>query len=1177
MKNFNLYILKHNFHNPETPILIPIGSSHQSTTSYPQGTYNEKLTNKPNSQAQLTFNISTTYNGQRNRNADFMINGQRLRIVFNNDKNTCLDFFITKVAPAVTQNNSILTITAVDWFSYELSHTAIGLTYDSLDYGGARSIQDLTTDILQLSSVANWNISRELIDSRLPRFYDAEDKTQPMRITFSVSGSNCYNALIEIAKKFDATIIPTYNWNGKGGEVNFINNNDFTSNIYHLSPTVNINNFGVNQQSNNLATIMYVTGGEDTYGNPVTLTPQMNGAFKYWLLSRICYDESKKPSCLEHNYPILYTKSFNSTNQLYNYKKYTNSLYSSTSGTLTREMNSLSNKYAGLYATYDRSETIVFTIPQSSGETEGLKVYINNEEYNGFKSKVQSYTTNSTEGIVKLIEVSIPASDFTDSTITLWAGYGTKDSNNATINLITSSWIATTDKVDIKQIWEAQNTMMDIYDLFLADWNSTVAINTDKGLAGFKSVDITNTVYGAVYNYCKYIDNNVPAAGNFLYNFDYLLENRLMTPVEYYGLNYVLSHDVRNYNLLINIYSELYYELKYQTALSLATIKTYLTTFLAEIETHMQNINEADENDQPVNPTMPVTSNVLNIIQSREDKSKLIPTAIENDNADEEVNLDYYTNSCHNKLLEILSNILREGLTSQYVKNCVSLYGKDFFNDIELLFKDDSSYKVFQDKTAEYFDYLYEYDVLLNRTIPTGQCGSHNFNYQNEIYDEGRALEANRVLALASDISKQASYWYDSNYNIYQTKPENIKVFYHPNYKEAFLNIIEEFVLNSQSPYYAHISSTTTNFNLVDFYENLLEENKELWDNIRNYYGNFLWEATYNDSTELTTSGLYNAALLSFSKVNKPIYNYTITSIDASQLINTGTENVKVGDRISINHPAVFPKPNYKKTNIRIINTDTTNNLIKYRVPQKGAVVKNINFTRYNLAESEDLDVEIYDQILGSKYGELQGAVISSDSDTHEFTVEWENEWTVYGIDLLNTLNYGTNLFFGDYNQVASIADYSTSKSYKGGDWFYDSTSSLPNNRGYKVYQVGKAIKQGTTLSDAKKSAYRVDVYYNATIANLSDGDLYVSSGKLYQKYTQAATDVNGDPISIATGKEIYSYPIYADFVYEPDELLLTITGVTQTLRENKTQLQVQDNSLINSLVDKLLYSVRFS
>jgi hypothetical protein len=114
MKNFNLYILKHNFHNPETPILIPIGSSHQSTTSYPQGTYNEKLTNKPNSQAQLTFNISTTYNGQRNRNADFMINGQRLRIVFNNDKNTCLDFFITKVAPAVTQNNSILTITAVD-------------------------------------------------------------------------------------------------------------------------------------------------------------------------------------------------------------------------------------------------------------------------------------------------------------------------------------------------------------------------------------------------------------------------------------------------------------------------------------------------------------------------------------------------------------------------------------------------------------------------------------------------------------------------------------------------------------------------------------------------------------------------------------------------------------------------------------------------------------------------------------------------------------------------------------------------------------------------------------------------------------------------------------------------------------------------------------------------------
>ena len=155
MKNFNLYVLRQNLNNRHNPSLIPIGASHQSTTSYPQGTYNEKLTNKPNSQAQLTFNISTMCNGRHNRNADLMVNGQRLRLVFDNNKKTCQDFFITKVAPAVTQDNSILTITAVDWFSYFLSHTAIGLNYDTLDYGGVKTIQELAGDILRVSKVTN--------------------------------------------------------------------------------------------------------------------------------------------------------------------------------------------------------------------------------------------------------------------------------------------------------------------------------------------------------------------------------------------------------------------------------------------------------------------------------------------------------------------------------------------------------------------------------------------------------------------------------------------------------------------------------------------------------------------------------------------------------------------------------------------------------------------------------------------------------------------------------------------------------------------------------------------------------------------------------------------------------------------------------------------------------------
>jgi hypothetical protein len=104
-----------------------------------------------------------------------------------------------------------------------------------------------------------------------------------------------------------------------------------------------------------------------------------------------------------------------------------------------------------------------------------------------------------------------------------------------------------------------------------------------------------------------------------------------------------------------------------------------------------------------------------------------------------------------------------------------------------------------------------------------------------------------------------------------------------------------------------------------------------------------------------------------------------------------------------------------------------------------------------------------------------------------------------------------------------------------------------------------------------------VDVYYNASSNLLYDGELYVSGGKFYQKYSEAGLDAMGNTTTLHKGQEVVSYPVYADFVYEPDELLLTITGVTYGLRESTTQLQVQDNSLINSLVDKLLYSVRFN
>ena len=157
-------------------------------------------------------------------------------------------------------------------------------------------------------------------------------------------------------------------------------------------------------------------------------------------------------------------------------------------------------------------------------------------------------------------------------------------------------------------------------------------------------------------------------------------------------------------------------------------------------------------------------------------------------------------------------------------------------------------------------------------------------------------------------------------------------------------------------------------------------------------------------------------------------------------------------------------------------------------------------------------------------------------------------------------LNYGSTLFFGNYEGIENIRPFSADKQYNAGEWFYN-----PSNK--NIYQVCNVIPKNSSIETAIKSSYRVDIYIDSenipsnSLVLKTDGD----NTYLYQHKE------NGEDVKVT------SYPIYADFVYETEELLLTITGTTQTLRESNIQLDVQDNSLINSLIDKLLYSVRLN
>jgi hypothetical protein len=92
-----------------------------------------------------------------------------------------------------------------------------------------------------------------------------------MKVSYEVTNTTPYNALIEIAKLFNASIRLDYTKN----IIYFTNNDTAQYNGLHLRPETNLSAFSYSEKGDNLYNIMYVTGGEDADGGYVSIVPSM--------------------------------------------------------------------------------------------------------------------------------------------------------------------------------------------------------------------------------------------------------------------------------------------------------------------------------------------------------------------------------------------------------------------------------------------------------------------------------------------------------------------------------------------------------------------------------------------------------------------------------------------------------------------------------------------------------------------------------------------------------------------------------------------------------------------------------------------------------------------------------------------------------------------------------------
>lgn len=240
------------------------------------GVYNEKLTEKENNQYSLTFNIEMYVDNSRNPLIDFMVNDRKIRLKQKNSNN--IEFYITGKTPAFNNKGVSYAITCQDAFSYQLSRQSIKMTMDTNDeeiWGeyntGPKAIDVLTSKVLEMAYLTEWHVNPD-INNHIYQFpNNLYFGVEPMKVSLEISESTPYNIILEIAKLFNAAIIIDYDKK----EINFLNKEKMQYKGLKLKPEVNLSNFSYSEKGDNLYNIMYVSGGEDAYGNYLSVAPAM--------------------------------------------------------------------------------------------------------------------------------------------------------------------------------------------------------------------------------------------------------------------------------------------------------------------------------------------------------------------------------------------------------------------------------------------------------------------------------------------------------------------------------------------------------------------------------------------------------------------------------------------------------------------------------------------------------------------------------------------------------------------------------------------------------------------------------------------------------------------------------------------------------------------------------------
>ena len=369
-----------------------------------------------------------------------------------------------------------------------------------------------------------------------------------------------------------------------------------------------------------------------------------------------------------------------------------------------------------------------------------------------------------------------------------------------------------------------------------------------------------------VVDFCIIADK-VPSLGQFIYNFDFFLQNGLMTHEQYNTIKNIFDVQMRNINIKLKPLLLTYYNTMWNMQKKLVDARSKIE----QINAIYASIMNGDS----------ITGFRSEVDEHKNDIKLLLGAEFKN-----------YYYSLYGKHLYLQ--------TGKYIPEIQNILDEI---DMYIQMREESKYYYFlyqekykkQDEGGKYFEGT-SVDPVTKDDYDKAQLQGDILYYKDRYY---YALQMCGHVKNAEEFVN--SYKDSTIFNKHKYEPaKSIDLSNNCNAMAAvdcyFAILWDNFVRKLDN----NIHSTNKTYGINGMIEDLETQINMLWDQLYTNYSQFIYESTYENTDELDSVSLYNQAISYFESYHHPKSDYSVDVINLDDLEQIGIPNLKVNSRIRI-------------------------------------------------------------------------------------------------------------------------------------------------------------------------------------------------------------------------------------------------------------------------------------